>query len=245
MDVNTALAALEIAAKESGAPDDYPGEVKRAFLNGVAQPEGPPLEGVSLDDFWAFMPMHNYIFVRTRDHWPAISVNAQLPYGMPVFDKDGKPVLDKNDKQLRIKSSEWLDQNRHVEQMTWAPGEGMLIRDRIIDVGGWVETPGVTCFNIYRAPVIEPGDAAKAGPWPEHVHKLLNKDDAEHTIKWCAQRVKHPEVKIKHALFLGSQKHGTGKDTLLAPVKLAVGPWNFREAIRSKRCTGLMDITRV
>jgi hypothetical protein len=61
MDANIALEALDKAARESNAPPDYPDEVRRAFLNGVAQPEGPPAEGVSLDDFHAYMPQHSYI----------------------------------------------------------------------------------------------------------------------------------------------------------------------------------------
>ena len=230
MDVNIALEALDKAARQSNAPPDYPDEVKRAFLNGVAQPEGPPAEGVSLDDFHAYMPQHSYIYIPTREHWPASSVNARLPYGVPVFDKDGNPVLDKDGEQERAKSSMWLDQNRAVEQMTWAPGQEMLIRDRLISEGGWIDRLGVTCFNLYLPPTIEPGDAAKAGPWLEHVHKVFSDDDAVWIVKWCAQRVQHPEVKINHALVLGSEKQGIGKDAMLEPVRRAVGPWNFQEA---------------
>jgi hypothetical protein len=43
-----------------------------------------------------------------------------------------------------------------------------------------------------------------------------------------AQRVQHPEDKINHALVLGGAQ-GIGKDTLLEPVKHAVGRWNFQE----------------
>ena len=42
------LKALLKAARECRAPPDYPENVKRAFLNGVKEPEGPPDEGVSL-----------------------------------------------------------------------------------------------------------------------------------------------------------------------------------------------------
>jgi hypothetical protein len=43
-----------------------------------------------------------------------------------------------------------------------------------------------------------------------------------------AQRVQRPHEKINHALVLGG-KQGIGKDTLLEPLKHAVGPWNFTE----------------
>ena len=35
--------------------------------------------GVSLDDFYAYMPMHSYIYAPSREMWPASSINARLP----------------------------------------------------------------------------------------------------------------------------------------------------------------------
>jgi hypothetical protein len=40
--------------------------------------------------------------------------------------------------------------------------------------------------------------------------------------------VQRPQEKINHALVLGGNQ-GIGKDTLLEPVKRAIGPWNFAE----------------
>jgi hypothetical protein len=227
IDINVALEALEKAARECKAPPDYPKNVRRAFLNGVKQPEEPPSEGVSLTDFCAYMPQHSYIYIPSREFWPASSVNARID-PVPVFDDKGNPVLDKKEEQVKIKASTWLDQERPVEQMTWAPGEELFIRDKLISEGGWIERNDVTCFNLYQGPTIEPGDATKAGPWLDHMHKLWN-EDAEHIIKWCAQRTQHPETKINHALVIGSEKHGIGKDAALEPVKRAIGPWNFGE----------------
>ena len=104
----------------------------------------------------------------------------------------------------------------------------MLIRDRLISDGGWIERKKVTCFNLYRPPTIKLGDPDKAERWLEHVHKVYP-DGAAHIIPWLAQRRQYPEVKINHSLVLGGPP-GIGKDTLLEPVKRAVGPWNFREA---------------
>ena len=39
----------------------------------------------------------------------------------------------------------------------------MLIKDRLVFDGGWIERQGVTCFNLYRPPRIELGDASEAG----------------------------------------------------------------------------------
>jgi hypothetical protein len=164
---------------------------------------------MSLDDFHAYLPGHSYIFAPTREMWPASSINARIP-----------PVNN-------MRPSLWLDQNKAVEQMTWAPGFPMLIRNRLVSHGGWIERDGVTCFNLYLPPTIEPGDAAKAEPWLEHVHRVFP-DEADQIIQWLAHRVQCPHEKVNHALVLGGQQ-GIGKDTLLEPVKRAVGPWNFQE----------------
>jgi hypothetical protein len=63
--------------------------------------------------------------------------------------------------------------------------------------------------------------------WIEHVG-LVYPDDSEHIICWLAHRVQHPAEKLNHALVLGG-RHGIGKDTILEPVKYAVGPWNCHE----------------
>jgi hypothetical protein len=172
------------------------------------------IEGVSLDDFNAYMPTHSYIFTPAREMWPAASVNARIP---PITDNGAKPVS----------ASAWLDQNKSVEQMTWAPGEPMLISNRLISDGGWIERKNLTCFNLYRPPAIEPGNAAEAGPWLAHADSVFS-DQASHVIKWLAHRVQRPQEKINHAIVLGGNQ-GIGKDTLLEPVKRAIGPWNFTE----------------
>ena len=48
-------------------------------------------------------------------------------------------------------------------------------------------------------------------------------------VRWFAHRVQRPQEKINHALVIGSDDQGIGKDTMLEPVKRAVGPWNFWE----------------
>lgn len=52
--------------------------------------------------------------------------------------------------------------------------------------------------------------------------------EADHMLKWLAHRVQKPGQKINHGIVLGGNQ-GIGKDTLLEPVKRAVGPWNFLE----------------
>jgi hypothetical protein len=167
-------------------------------------------EGVRLDDFYAYMPMHSYIYAPTRELWPASSVNARVP----------PPAKG-------IKASLWLDQHRPVEQMTWAPGSPTLIANRLVSHAGWINQPGVNCLNLYMPPTIVRGDAVRAKRWVDHVHKVWP-NDAEHIIRWLAHRVQRSAEKINHTLVLGGPQ-GIGKDTALEPVKQAIGPWNFLE----------------
>jgi hypothetical protein len=99
------------------------------LINDAGEEEKPDLQ---LEDFVAYMPMHNYIFKPTRDTWPASSVNARIYLG---------------DKK---KASEWLDKNAAVEQATWVPGKPMLIPGKIISEGGWIDAPDCT-VGVARA----------------------------------------------------------------------------------------------
>jgi hypothetical protein len=183
-------------------------------------------QGVTRDDFYAYMERHNYMYAPTRAAWPASSVNARIP-PVPLVDAAGQPILDANGKPKLIPASTWIDQNRPVEQITWAPGLPLIIENRLIDEGGWIKRNGVRCFNQYRPPIIKLGDGGAVDRWLEHLVQIYP-EDAEHIVLWLAQRVQHPEDKINHALVLGGAQ-GIGKDTILEPVRYAVGPWNFKE----------------
>ena len=186
----------------------------------------PASEGVNLSDFYAYMPAGNYIFAPAREFWPAGSVNHRVP-PQPLLDRRGRPVLDEKKKQVFITASAWLSKERAVEQMTWAPGEPMIIEDRLISEGGWIRRPGCSCFNLYRPPIVTHGDATKAKKWIDHICRVYP-NDANHIIAWLAHRVQKPQEKINHALVLGGNQ-GVGKDTMLEPVKYGVGAWNVSE----------------
>ena len=182
---------------------------------------------IILEDFVAYREQHNYIFLPARAPWPAASVDAELS-PVALLDKNGKPVIDKKTgKPVVIPAHRWLDEYRPVHQMTWAPGLPLMIRDKIVAEAGWIDKPDAICLNLYRPPTLKHGDARKARPWLDHVHKVYP-DDADHIVNWLAHRVQRPADKINHALFLGGAQ-GIGKDTLLEPVKRAIGPWNFGE----------------
>src|SRR5262249_18415904 len=148
--------------------------------------------GVKLEDFHAYMPMHSYIYAPTREMWPATSVNSRIP---PVS------MIAPNGETAEAPANKWLDVHRPVEQMTWVPGKPMIIEDQIISDGGWIAHPKARCFNLYRPPVVGEGDPSAAVLWTNHIHKLFD-SGAEHIINWLAQRVQRPWEKINHALVL-------------------------------------------
>ena len=115
--------------------------------------------GVGLEDFVAYMPQHCYIFKPTRETWPASSVNARVP--LVVVDGTGRPTLDEAGKQKFQSASAWLDQNRAVEQMTWMPGDPMLIRGGSSRKAAGSRGRAATSTCIGRRS-IAPGDAAQA-----------------------------------------------------------------------------------
>jgi Family of unknown function (DUF5906) len=172
------------------------------------------------------MPKHNYVCLPTLEFWPGASVNARIA-PVPLVDRDGAPVLDHRGDQKEIPASVWLDTNSPVEQATWAPGLPTLIHDRIMSDGGWIEKPKYTVLNLYRPPTIRPVPG-NVDPWLNHIRRLYGEVAADHMVSCFAHRVQRPEEKINHALVLGGAQ-GIGKDTILEPVKRAIGPWNFKE----------------
>src|SRR5258706_13207956 len=179
------------------------------------------------EDFWAHRPSGQFFYAPPREFWPPVSANAALPR-IPLVDKNGNPVLDKKTGEPKtVGASVVIAKDRGVQQATWAPGELMLIRDRLINEGGWLAHKGATCFNLYLPPPKIKGNPKRVEPWLDHLRKVYP-NDVDHIIRWCAHRVQYPQVKINHALLLGGEQ-GIGKDTLLEPVKFAIGHWNFSE----------------
>lgn len=171
-------------------------------------------------DFIAYLPGHQYIYRPTRAMWPAASVNAVVPPVRVGTNTDGSALYQS--------ASKWLDRHDAVTQMTWAPGQPEVIEGQVLNQGGWSPQSGARCFNQYLPPPPLEGEAAKAGPWVDHVRKVYP-EDADHIIGWAAHRVQRPGEKINHALVLGGPP-GIGKDTLLEPVRQAVGAWNVADA---------------
>jgi hypothetical protein len=93
-------------------------------------------EGVSIDDFRAFMEMHTYIFTPSGAMWPASSVNSRIP-PIPLVDKNGEPLLDDEGKQRKISAASWLDKHRPVLGGNQGVGKDTLLEPVKRAVGAW------------------------------------------------------------------------------------------------------------
>jgi hypothetical protein len=197
--------------------DSHSSYLSRTILTAVSRQDevltkekSPSTPAVELHDFYAYLPAHNYIYGPTGDSWPDKSVNGALKGLKP----DG------------MSPSAWLDKHRAVHQTTWHPEYGEIIADVVIGHSGMTPHAGNRVFNRYRPPILMQSDADPAR-WIEHVRRIYHAD-ADHIIAWCAHRVQRPGEKLNHALVLGGSQ-GIGKDTLLAPVRYAVGSNNWAD----------------
>lgn len=161
-------------------------------------------------DYYAHLPDHKYIHRPTGVLFPAASVDGHL-----------------KDKIDEMRPSAWLDQHRAVHQMTWAPGAPEVIEDQVVDGGGLMVAPGSSLYNRYRAPTVIPGDARLVDLWRQHL-RTIYPEEAPHIERWLAHRIQRPAEKLNHALVLAGAQ-GIGKDSLLDPVKRAIGRANWKE----------------
>ena len=191
---------------------DYADRTLDRAYPGAAGPGGVRPHGIGLTDFWAYLPQSRYVHRPSRELWGARGVTTVLP---------ARAVPG------GLRATTWLDRNRHVEQMTWAPGEPEVIEGRYIQDGGWIPYEGGRVYNLYRPPRPGGGDAGEAGPWLDLLRKLYP-EEADDLLDWMAHRAQRPDEKVNHAVVLGGGQ-GVGKDTLLHPLKRAVGSWNFIE----------------
>jgi len=199
-----------LAADEIKAPDKAVKPKDSAVHNRQAHSRG-----AKLTDFYAHLPGHNYLFIPTRELWPAASVNSCVhPWPVGENEKDIAPAA-------------WLDKHRSIVQMAWHPAEPELVRNRVLQGSGWVRHADATVFNLYRPPVVRSGNAEQVGPWRDHVRRVYP-EDANQIELWLAHRIQKPGEKLNHALVLGGAQ-GIGKDTLLEPIKLGIGPWNWSD----------------
>lgn len=120
-----------------------------------------------------------------------------------------------------------IEKKKVCSNLFWAPGMPTFLEDRAVVNGILYEFPGNNLLNTYKVPELElQGDPEGAGFWLE-LGEYLFGNQLHHMIQCLAFKVQHPDVKINHALVMGSYDQGIGKDAWLAPVQTAIGAHNF------------------
>jgi hypothetical protein len=161
--------------------------------------------GLEADRFWYYEPDNVFIYAPTGTQWGSPGIINR-------FTKRGK---------------EWIQKNHPINSLIWAPGEPLIVKDRALQDGGWFRDPGHRCLNLFKPAIIKRGESSRAQGWVSHIRRVFPQD-AEHILNFFAYTVQRPEDKINHALVLFGAP-GIGKDTILAPLVHAVGPWNCQE----------------
>lgn len=156
----------------------------------------------SLNDYYAFHQTGEFIHRPTGDLHPATVLDN-------VIGKDARMALYSS---------------RPVHRMTWAPGYPE--RFRVCDLDPTDHKAAQSwLYNRYQPPRM-PDRSGDVTPWLELIRKLYP-ENVDHIVNYFADAVQFPQHKCNHALVLGSGVHGIGKDTLLAPLRHAVGHRNF------------------
>ena len=122
-----------------------------------------------------------------------------------------------------------------VIDITYAPGD-----PRFIDTGN----PGMPVFNTWKSTTIlaRSVSADQVRPWLDHVLFVLGSTfERDRFLRWCAFIVQHPEFKPNWC-FLVMSLQGLGKDTMVAPIKLAVGDGNWCEELIYQLADNFNDV---
>ncbi len=221
LDEHAVREQLNAAALSNGG-QDYAEKVQRAVSEGIKNPEfGEGVDGDWLDaeDFVHHGPDNLFIYRPTKAMWPGAAVNRRV---FPIQDGEKE-----NGDPRWIQAADWIPRHQAVEQMSWMPGEGEFVEDKYMGDGGWEPRGGAKVYNLYHPSSREPRDG-DASLWVNHIIALYGVEYTEHILNWMAHRVQKPGEKVNHALVLGGGP-GIGKDTILAPLREAVGGRNFKE----------------
>jgi hypothetical protein len=118
------------------------------------------------------------------------------------------------------------DRLQAVDGITFRPGGPRLIYEDMPGLKGW-------CVNTWideRGTLPDRADATEVAPWLDLVAFVIpDAAERETVLNWLAWVVQNPSEKPNWALVIGSTYEGIGKDTMLAPVRDAIGRSSVRE----------------
>ena len=169
-------------------------------------------QAVTLDDFYAYMPAHSYIFAPTRELWPG---------GVASTPASRRSRSARTTTASRSRSSERL---ARPEPARRADDVGARA-SRCSSATGSSPTaagstgPASTVFNLYRPPLCQPGDPGKAQPWLDHVALRLSGRRRPHREMACASRPAAGREDQSRARARRRSGHRQGHDPGAGPLR--------------------------
>lgn len=109
------------------------------------------------------------------------------------------------------------EDKKFTARITYEPGQPhIFVRDK------------ETFFNTYEETPIRPV-AGPVDPFLEFIHYLIpDEEEAREVIRWCATLIGRPDLRMRYAMLLISEKTGVGKTTLVSAIlKPLVGSSNY------------------
>lgn len=171
---------------------------------------------------WAYCPIKGFVDTHTGSVINRQAFSDKHAYLAPALKKElgfpgrgRKPVADM-----------FLAQpdRPEVRDITYAPGDPVFIPD---------QDPRIPVFNNWRAvrAFTRVVTVPEVAPWLDHLLFVLGTDaERARFLRWCAFVARFPQFKPNwHYLVMSTQ--GLGKDTMTAPLKLAVGAANWCEEL--------------
>lgn len=187
-----------------------------------------PLWDRMRDDWALFLPKSGFIYLPDGAFVPRQVFLDQHADNVPALAKELAPGLKKGRKPPNA-----------VELFCSQPGKPVvthLIYDpgtnpssQLIPDPQWGN--GHYAFNRWKPTEIQARavPAVQIQPWLDHVEFILgSRAERDLFLKWCAYMVQFPQEKANWHYLLMSVS-GLGKDTMLAPIRLAVGLRNIKE----------------
>ena len=186
-------------------------------------PEPPPPGGARATPVWnamcarwAFSKRKGFIDMRTGSVVPKDAfANGEANKARALRREFGLKGTPPNVANFFLRQPDRIE----VFDLTYAPGDPVFSPS--LD-------PGMPSFNNWKATTIlaRPVAPSVIQIWLDHLTFVLGSDqERDRFLKWCAFVAQHPELKPNWH-FLVISKAGLGKDTMMAPLKLAVGDKN-------------------
>ena len=210
--VGHGLAAERVqSAIEYLFPHNYSGDtlkqlpdmVRTAFEKGYDKQSDPSKDGEDVDLKELFAGWH---YVVSLDRFAN-------PDTREILDSQRfNAVFGKQLKRAATVYAQWQD-NSIIPALTYLPGRPQVVNGLL---NWWKASPIVP----------KPGDVSL---WLNHIGSFYETSEVEHLLNWLAHTLQRPSIKPGHAVLMGSQHEGIGKDLWLLPIRSAFGDLNVSE----------------